>query len=214
MREDRRSLGTYFETRVASFWEALKTSVQSRPGRTLAGPGLRPAGVLVPFFEKGGAPFLLLTRRSEGVQRHQGEIAFPGGCWEQTDADLFETALRECREEIGLQRDAVTLIGRLDDHETVSGFSIAPFVSRISYPYSFRLDRREVTEVIEVPFFFLMNPENCRERTILFQGRSRLIRSYLYEGNDIWGATAEMIHRLVLRIQEAVGDHVNGEEHE
>ncbi len=211
MTEGDHPLETSFEIDIASFWELLKAAVQARPGQTLAKPALRPAGVLVPFFEKGGAPFLLLTRRSEGVQRHQGEIAFPGGCWEETDADLFETALRECEEEIGLHRNAVTLIGRLDDHETVTGFSVAPFVSRISYPYSFHLDRKEVTEIIEVPFSFLLNPENGRPRTILFRGKSRLIRSYLYEGNDIWGATAEMIHRLVLRIHETVSQRVKGE---
>ncbi len=207
-----RPFGTYFEARVESFWEILKISVQARPGHLLTQPGLRPAAVLVPFFEKEGAPFLLLTRRSEGVQRHQGEIAFPGGCWERTDSDLYQTALRECREEIGLHPDAVTLVGRLDDHETVTGFSVAPFVSTIRYPYPFRLDRDEIAELVEVPFSFLMNPENGRRRTIPFGGRSRTIRSYLYEGNEIWGATAEMIHRLVLRIQEAVGDRVSGEE--
>jgi len=195
---------------VEPFWEPLRRSVQARPGEILKKPGLRPAAVLVPFFEKGGVPFLLLTKRSEGVQRHQGEIAFPGGCWEPTDSDLFETALRECQEEIGLAREAVAPIGRLDDHETVTGFSVAPFVSMISYPYPFRLDPREITALIEVPFSFLMDPENCRLRNILSREKRRTIRSYLYEGNDIWGATAEMIHRLVERIEESSGKKVSG----
>lgn len=198
-------LGRDAEARVERFWEVLKSSVKARPGEILSKPELRPAAVLVPFFDKEGAPYLLLTKRSEGVQRHQGEIAFPGGCWESSDAGLFETALRECREEIGLERNAVTLIGRLDDHETVTGFSVAPFVSMISYPYPFRLDFREITELIEVPFSFLMNPENCRSRTMLFRGTERMVRSYLYNGNDIWGATAEMIYRLVARVQEGSG---------
>lgn len=198
-------LGRDAEARVERFWEVLKSSVKARPGEILSKPELRPAAVLVPFFDKEGVPYLLLTKRSEGVQRHQGEIAFPGGCWEPSDAGLFETALRECREEIGLERNAVTLIGRLDDHETVTGFSVAPFVSMISYPYPFRLDFREITELIEVPFSFLMNPENCRSRTMRFRGTERTVRSYLYNGNDIWGATAEMIYRLVARVQEGSG---------
>jgi 8-oxo-dGTP pyrophosphatase MutT (NUDIX family) len=195
---------------VEPFWEILKASVRARPGEILAKPDLRPAAVLVPFFEKEGIPFLLLTKRSKGVQRHQGEIAFPGGCWEPSDSDLYETALRECREEIGLGPEAVTLIGRLDDHETVTGFSVAPFVSIIPYPYPFRIDSREITALIEVPFSFLMNPENCRLRNILFRGETRTIRSYLYNGNDIWGATAEMIHRLVERIEERSSKKRNG----
>lgn len=198
------------KSRVGPFWDILKASVQARPGEVLASSSLRPAAVLVPFFEKEGAPFLLLTRRSEGVQRHQGEIAFPGGCWEPADSDLYETALRECREEIGLERDAVMLLGRVDDHETVTGFSVAPFVSIISYPYPFRLDLQEITALIEVPFSFLMNSENGRTRTILFRGKERTIRSYLYDGNDIWGATAEMIYRLVARIQEGSGKKMSG----
>jgi 8-oxo-dGTP pyrophosphatase MutT (NUDIX family) len=197
-----RPLGTDAEARVEPFWEILKSSVKARPGEILAKPDLRPAAVLVPFFEKQGAPFLLLTKRSEGVQRHQGEIAFPGGCWETTDSDLYETALRESQEEIGLGRDAVTLIGRLDDHETVTGFSVTPFVSIISYPYPFQLDPREITALIEVPFPFLMDPQNCRLRNRLFRGKMRTIRSYLYDGNDIWGATAEMIYRLVERVEK------------
>lgn len=188
---------------LETFWDLLKVSVQIREALVLRKPELRSAAVLIPFFEKEGVPFLLLTRRSEGVQRHQGEIAFPGGCREPSDADLFETALRECDEEIGLAREAVARIGRVDDHETVSGFSVAPFVVRISYPYLFRLDHREVTALIEVPFHFFMNPRHCRQRTFLFRGKNRTVRSYLYEGNDIWGATAEIIHGLVARIQAA-----------
>lgn len=211
MIEDPRSLEAYLEMGGASFWELLRASVQERSGQVLTKPNLRPAAVLFPFFEKESVPYLLLTRRSEGVQRHQGEIALPGGCREEIDADLFETALRECQEEIGLDRDAVTLIGRLDDHETVTGFSVTPFVSRIRYPYPFQLDLREVTELIEVPFSFLMDPDHGCERTILLRGQSRTIRSYLYKGNDIWGATAEMIYRLVSRIQEHVGKRQNGE---
>ncbi|MBI3805854.1 MAG: CoA pyrophosphatase [Nitrospirae bacterium] len=186
---------------LEQFWDVLTRSVEARKGLVLQKPTLRPAAVLIPFFEKEGAPFLLLTKRSGGVQRHPGEIAFPGGCLEPADADLFETALREGREEIGLEPKAVRLIGRLDDHETVSGFSVTPFVARISYPYSFRLDLREVTALIEVPFYFLTDPGQGRERTILFRGNNRTVRSYLYNGNDIWGATAEIIHGLVSRFR-------------
>ncbi|MDC4226518.1 MAG: CoA pyrophosphatase [Candidatus Manganitrophus sp.] len=153
------------------FWDILKWSVQARPGYISQEAGTAARCGIGPFLRKGRDPLIsCLTKRSEGVQRHQGEIAFPGGCWEPVDSDLFETALRECREEIGLGRNAVTLIGRLDDHETVTGFSVAPFVSIISYPYPFRLDFREITALIEVPFSFLTNPENCRSRNDPFRG--------------------------------------------
>ena len=164
--------------------------------------GLLPAAVLVPFFEKEGALHLLLTKRSEGVQRHRGEIAFPGGRWEPHDPDLFGTALRECREEIGLEPAAVHPIGALDDHETVTAFCVSPFVGVIPYPYPFHLDLKEINGLIEVPFRFLIDPENCRHRTILYREKPRTIVSYLYQGHDIWGATAEIIQGLVNIVHE------------
>lgn len=179
------------------FLEKLSAALRNRPRKILASERLRPAAVLVPFFEKEGALHLLLTKRSEGVQRHRGEIAFPGGRWEPQDAGLFETALRECREEIGLDPQAVKPLGALDDHETVTGFCVSPFVGRIPYPYPFLLDPEEINGLIEVPFSFLLDPENRRSRTLLYRERPRTITSYLYGEHDIWGATAEIIKGLV-----------------
>jgi len=184
------------------FLENLSAALRSRTRKVLAGEHLRPAAVLVPFFEKEGALHLLLTRRSEGVQRHRGEIAFPGGGWEPGDAGLFETALRECREEIGLDPAVVKPLGALDDHETVTGFCVSPFVGLIPYPYPFVLDPEEINGLIEVPFSFLLDPKNRRSRTLLYRERPRTITSYLYGEHDIWGATAEIIKGLV-RIADA-----------
>jgi 8-oxo-dGTP pyrophosphatase MutT (NUDIX family) len=182
---------------VDTLLEDVRRALEGRTPRRLENPALRPAGVLVPFFEKYGEPYLLLTRRSEGVQRHQGQIAFPGGCWEPEDSDLFETALRECEEEIGLSRRSVERIGALDDHETVTGFRVSPFVGVIPHPYPFRPDPREIQDLIEVPLSFLMAPESLQRRTISFQGKSRSIVAFPYGEHDIWGATAEMIEGLV-----------------
>lgn len=194
--------------RVESFLENLKASLGRRSRRILHQESLRSAAVLVPFFQKEGEPFLLLTRRSGKIQRHPGEIAFPGGRREARDADLFETALRETREEIGLDSAAVRLIGPLDDHETVSGFCVSPFVAVIPHPYPFRLDPTEIDGLIEVPFRFLLDPDRCQRRTILFRGKPRTVISYLYGDNDIWGATAEIIRGLVGIFQE--GDRYSG----
>lgn len=179
------------------FLAGLKSVLQKRQRKTLGRRDLRPAAVLVPFFKKGGDLFLLLTQRSETLERHQGQIAFPGGCREIEDGDLFQTALRESEEEIGLDRDRVELIGLLDDQETVTGFAISPFVATIPYPYPFQLDFSETAGLIEVPFSFFGNPDHCRHQTVLIQERPRSISYYHYEGHRIWGATAEIIERLV-----------------
>lgn len=188
---------------VQTLLENVKRALKGRPPRRLENAALRPAAVLVPLFEREGEPYLLLTRRSEEVQRHRGQIAFPGGCWEPGDPDLFETALRECEEEIGLDRGLVERIGALDDHETVTGFRISPFVGIIPHPYPFRLDPREIQGLIEVPLSFLAPPDRPQRRTVSFQGRPRSIVSYVYDGREIWGATAEMIEELV-RLVRAV----------
>lgn len=191
---------------MEGFLKNLTASLALRARKTLGGGALRPAAVLVPFFEKAGEFYLLLTKRSDGVHRHRGEIAFPGGRCEPHDPGLLETALRECKEEIGLDPAVVGLIGPLDDQVTVTGFCVSPFVGAIPYPYSFLLDPAEVTELIEVPFEFLMDPENCRHRTILFRDEPRTIVSYVYLGHEIWGATAEIIQSLV-RIVHETGCH-------
>jgi 8-oxo-dGTP pyrophosphatase MutT (NUDIX family) len=188
---------------VDAFLEKLASLLQKRQRKVIKKEGLRSAAVLVPFFEKEGQPYLLLTKRSDGVQRHRGEIAFPGGRSELQDAGLFETALRECREEIDLDPADVKLIGALDDHETVTGFCVSPFVGRIPYPYPFLLDPKEIKGLIEVPFQFLLDPENRRHRTIMFQDKPRNIFSYVYQDHDIWGATAEMIKGLVEIVLES-----------
>jgi len=185
------------------FLENLSAALRKRPRKILAGERLRPAGVLVPFFEKEGALHLLLTKRSEGVQRHRGEIAFPGGRWEPQDGGLFETALRECREEIGLDPADVKPLGALDDHETVTGFCVSPFVGLIPHPYPFVLDPDEINGLIEVPFSFLLDPANCRPRTILYREKPRTIVAYPYGEHDIWGATAEIIRGLVRIVDES-----------
>lgn len=180
----------------------MTASLRERPRKILEKETLRPAAVLVPLFEKNGELHVLLTRRSDGVQRHRGEIAFPGGRREPEDAGLFETALRECREEIGLDPAVVRPIGPLDDHETITGFCVSPFVGAIPYPYPFVADPKEISGLIEVPFQFLLDPENCRHRTILHQEKPRTIASYLYQGDDIWGATAEIIKGLTRIVSE------------
>ena len=188
---------------VDVFLERLAALLQKRQRKVIKKEGLRPAAVLVPFFEKEGRLYLLLTKRSDGVQRHRGEIAFPGGRSELQDAGLLETALRECREEIGLDPAAVKPFGALDDHETVTGFCVSPFVGLIPYPYPFLLDPKEIKGLIELPFAFFLNPDNGRHRTISFQGKPRTILSYVYQGHDIWGATAEMIEGLAGIVTES-----------
>ncbi len=121
--------------------EHLKRNLSTRVKKTLTDKKLKPAAVLVPLFYDGNEFHILLTRRSENVPHHKGQISFPGGQPHKKDSDLLQTALRESWEEIGLKPEDVQVIGELDDTPTLtSGFIITPFVGIIPYPYSFKLN--------------------------------------------------------------------------
>jgi 8-oxo-dGTP pyrophosphatase MutT (NUDIX family) len=177
--------------------EQIKARLERHKRKAIGRRNLISAAVLVPFFYKRGTLFLLLTRRTDGVQRHKGQIAFPGGAREPADKDLWTTALREGEEEIGVKPQDVIQIGLLDDHETISGFRVSPYVVQIPYPYSFQLCPKEIAELIEVPWSFFRDPRSCRVYPVEFKGGSRIITSYLFGSYQIWGATAEIIRGLL-----------------
>jgi 8-oxo-dGTP pyrophosphatase MutT (NUDIX family) len=171
----------------------LNPGFRPSPGRRL-----RPASVLVPLIERGGLN-LILTRRAALLQHHPGQVAFPGGKQDPDDATPLAAALREAREEIGL--DGVAVLGELAAHETVTGFLVAPFVGLA--PEGFRpvIDRREVDEVFEVPFDFLLDPGNFRVEARRWQGQLRSYYVIPYGPHYIWGATARILRTLAERMR-------------
>jgi 8-oxo-dGTP pyrophosphatase MutT (NUDIX family) len=153
------------------------------------------AGVIMPLFEKDGEVFFLLTKRSDAVRFHKGEISFPGGMYEETDGNTMNTALRECSEEIGVKRDDVEIIGRLDDVYTLTGFVITPYVGIIPHPYEFRPNPNEVAYIITLPYTYLKEANPVLE-TAGHDGRTEEIQSLHYDGHRIWGATCRMLLRF------------------
>lgn len=158
---------------------------------------LRPAAVLVPVVDHGpGRSTVLLTRRSDFLPDHAGQISFPGGRIETTDEDEIATALRETEEEIGLARRHVEILGRLDSYVTVTGFLIAPVVGILSPPFELRPDRREVAAVFEIPLDVILDPANHALHARTYQGRIRRFHAMTYGDHFIWGATAHMLVNL------------------
>lgn len=159
----------------------------------------RRAAVLIPIFVDGdGVPHLLLTKRTETVEHHKGQISFPGGGEEPEDADLLETALRETYEEIGLPPASVEVWGRLDEVETViSGFAVTPFVGFIPPPTAARPNPNEIAEIVTVPLAVFLNPANLRAEQVMHNGRPRRLLFYDYPPYVIWGLTAWIIKSLV-----------------
>lgn len=154
------------------------------------------AAVLVPIVRRGPDVNVLFTQRTAHLDDHAGQISFPGGRVEALDATREETALRETEEEIGLPREAVTLLGRLPNYEIPSGFRITPVVGWIDAPFTLKLDPFEVESVFEAPLTHFLTASSYQRREYRFRGRHRHYMAIPYEGRYIWGATAGMLYAL------------------
>lgn len=154
------------------------------------------AAVLLPLYDRAGHLHVVLTRRSDQVKHHKGEISLPGGSCEPDDFDLASTALRESEEEIGLQRGHVELIGRLDDVITITSFHVSTYVGCIDpaqSPYPWHSQAEEVAEIIEIPVSHLLDPENRVEFTRERNGGIVTLRGYRFGEHVVWGATGQII---------------------
>jgi 8-oxo-dGTP pyrophosphatase MutT (NUDIX family) len=165
---------------------------------------LRPAAVLVPLFLREDIVHVVLTKRTDNVRTHQGQVSFPGGSYEEGDRTLRTTALRESEEEVGLRPDDVRVLGVLDDLPTfVSGFLVRPFVGAVPHPYEFVHDVTEVDHVFTPPLDLFADPSRRREEMRERDGKLFPMVSFDVDGNIVWGATARMLIQLVERIQAA-----------
>lgn len=164
------------------------------------GRKLRSAGVLIAVDLTDGAPQVLLTKRSSALKHHPGQIAFPGGKQEETDADVTAAALREAYEEIGLPIDLPQVLGALPIHETVTAFLVTPVVAVLTDPFDIFADPGEVEEVFRVPLAHLTDPSNYIIQSRRWRGDRRYFFTVPYGPYYIWGATARMLRELAARM--------------
>jgi 8-oxo-dGTP pyrophosphatase MutT (NUDIX family) len=174
------------------------------PGAGGAQP--RPAAVLVPLvlheYRKNN-PTVLLTRRTDHLHDHPGQISFPGGGMEADDASAEETALREAEEEIGLAPERIELIGRLPDYLIGTGFRVTPVVGLLRSPIKLKLDSFEVAEAFEVPLAHFLDPANHQRHSARMKdGKIRDFHAMPYGDYFIWGATAGMLMTLYRLLTE------------
>ena len=174
-----------------------KTDPNDRPGRYAL---TREAAVLVPIVERDGNLNVVFIRRSDGVESHRGQVAFPGGRVEPSDDTLLDTALREAKEEVGIEPDSVDVLGGFPTMSTVSsGMRVAPFVGVLTRPPTYRIDPIEVAEVFEVPLTVLAD---ARYRGLYEwrrdQGRpSSNFPAIFFAGQTIWGLTLRITESLL-----------------
>jgi 8-oxo-dGTP pyrophosphatase MutT (NUDIX family) len=160
---------------------------------------VRPAAVLIPVVDHP-QPTVLLTQRSAHLNDHAGQISFPGGKIDATDASPLDTALREAEEEVGLSRQFVDPIGYLDLYGTSFGFRILPTVARVRPGFELRINKSEVDDAFEVPLAFLMDPANHQVHSREFRGMERSYYAMPFAERYIWGATAGILRVLYERI--------------
>lgn len=168
----------------------------AQPQRTQP-PEYKRAAVLIALFLKHEELHVLLTRRTESVEHHKGQISFPGGAVDDDDADAVAAALREAEEEIGLPRNAVEVLGVLDHYRTPSRYSITPVVGFLRSLPSFAPSAHEVAEIFDIPLAFFADKKNERIIPVKREGRWREVYFYNYGDYEIWGVTAAIIRSFL-----------------
>ncbi len=155
------------------------------------------SAVLVPLILRGDGLRIVFTHRTNELPHHRGQISFPGGKVDPGDKGLLDTVFREVQEEIGIGRDSIRILGRLDDELTrVSNFLIHPFVGGLWGDPPFFLNKDEVQRIIEVPLSFFLK-ESPKELSFAYEGITLQVQAYEFEGIVIWGATFRILSKFL-----------------
>lgn len=184
--------------------DLIRDALTRRMSITAAPEGLMPAAVMLLLYRKDGDYCVLLNKRSMTVEHHKGEMSFPGGAKDPEDTDFEDTARRETYEEMGIARDDITILGRLDDNVTRSNFLVKVFVGTIPYPYEFRPSSIEIAEVVEIPLGVLRDPASWRWDSRIEDGERVAVRSYGYQQHLVYGATAKILDQFLEVVEDGL----------
>jgi 8-oxo-dGTP pyrophosphatase MutT (NUDIX family) len=163
---------------------------------------LRSAAVLIALVESDNGEGLqvLLTKRASHLRHHPSQVSFPGGKVEKEDTSLIDTALREAYEEIGLSREAITVLGQLPPYQTISGFQVTPIIAIVASAQLYQMDKNEVAEIFQVPLQHFITTNDHHVFVAHKSGKPHNVHFLPYKHYNIWGATAVMLKDLVAHI--------------
>jgi 8-oxo-dGTP pyrophosphatase MutT (NUDIX family) len=185
-------------------WRDVPVVAPERAGDGGRFPGRQPraAAVLVPLVLRPEGVQVLLTRRTEALRDHAGQVSFPGGSVDASDQDAWATASREAFEEVGLEPSFIERLGTLPVYRTVTAFDVTPCVALVQLGFGLRLQEGEVADVFEVPLVFLMNPAHHRRHKMTLMGVEREFLSMPWQEHFIWGATAAILRNLYFQLAQ------------
>jgi len=193
---------------IPDFFASLREYLRAYKRLEIRDASLTPSAVLIPLLARGNE-FKELTivfiRRSDDSRYHAGQVAFPGGRAEPFERNLIQTAVREAREEIGLQLENIDILGMLDDFVTLkSNFNITPVIAKINQR-EFKRQQEEVADIFEVPVAHLLDAHNSGYRDWEHKGRVYRVKEYYYKKRLIWGATARILEKLLSIFSQILG---------
>jgi len=177
----------------------LRERLSSPPPKRLPASEARQAAVLVPLYVDAGELWTLLTKRSELLPHHRGQIAFPGG-GREIGEDPWDAAARETQEELGIDPSQIARIGELDEASTPSGFSIVPCVGAVPFPLQTTINEEEIAELFAVPLLAFADFRMVEDRQVKIDEVERLIRVYHVGSRQVWGLTARIVQNLMQRL--------------
>jgi 8-oxo-dGTP pyrophosphatase MutT (NUDIX family) len=182
------------------FKNSVKVLLQERTCRKIETAGYRQSAVLILLFEKNRSPHVLITKRSEKVAVHKGQMSLPGGSLDPKDSNLTETALRETEEETGIARSKIEIIGRFDDYISITGFNVAVYAGCMQYPVEYAFNKDEIDDYVEVPLEIFTRQEGLEFDSYTYYGTEIKSYRYIFNGNKIWGLTSMIVTDFVQKI--------------
>jgi 8-oxo-dGTP pyrophosphatase MutT (NUDIX family) len=192
---------------VHSWIFELRNRLTTPPPQRLPASEVRQAAVLVPLYVDNGELWTVLTKRSESLPHHRGQIAFPGG-GREIGEDPWDAALRETHEELGIAPSRVMRVGELDEASTPSGFHIVPCVGAVPFPLETKVNHDEIAEVFPVPLLAFTDYRVVEDRLVKIDGVERIIRVYHVGKRQVWGLTARIVQNLMQRLGFEMPDQV------
>lgn len=179
----------------------IRSTLAALETRAISAGYDREAAVLMPVFERDCEPHFLLTLRTEEVETHKGQISFPGGM-RHGDESLEATALRETREEIGIDAEKIEILGRFHDYVSSTDYRVVPYVGYVRSPFQVVPQPTEVAEVLMVPFGIFLDPGRLRTEKTMKRGALIDVYFYSYNFYQIWGLTARIIKDFLAALRE------------